>query len=140
MSNSMSRREIREYAFKLVFEYSFRSDEEQKELIELYRRSNPVEKEEDWKEIMAKFDGVVEKVPEIDEILNRLSRGWKTTRMNKADLSVLRVAVYEILFDEDVPDSVAINEAVEITKLYSGEESSSFVNGLLASVVREKAE
>ena len=139
MSNSMSRREIREYAFKLVFEYSFRSDEEQKELIELYRRSNPVEKEEDWKEIMAKFDGVVEKVPEIDEILNRLSRGWKTTRMNKADLSVLRVAVYEILFDEDVPDSVAINEAVEITKLYSGEESSSFVNGLLASVVREKA-
>lgn len=140
MSNSMSRREIREYAFKLVFEYSFRSDEEQKELIELYRRSNPVEKEEDWKEIMSKFDGVVEKVPEIDEILNRLSRGWKTTRMNKADLSVLRVAVYEILFDEDVPDSVAINEAVEITKLYSGEESSSFVNGLLASVVREKAE
>ena len=139
MSNSMSRREIREYAFKLVFEYSFRSDEEQKELIELYRRSNPVEKEEDWKEIMSKFDGVVEKVPEIDEILNRLSRGWKTTRMNKADLSVLRVAVYEILFDEDVPDSVAINEAVEITKLYSGEESSSFVNGLLASVVREKA-
>ena len=140
MSNSMSRREIREYAFKLVFEYSFRSDEEQKELIELYRRSNPGEKEEDWKEIMSKFDGVVEKVPEIDEILNRLSRGWKTTRMNKADLSVLRVAVYEILFDEDVPDSVAINEAVEITKLYSGEESSSFVNGLLASVVREKAE
>ncbi|MDD6436328.1 MAG: transcription antitermination factor NusB [Clostridiales bacterium] len=140
MSNSMSRREIREYAFKLVFEYSFRSDEEQKELIELYRQSNPVEKEEDWKEIMSKFDGVVEKVPEIDEILNRLSRGWKTTRMNKADLSVLRVAVYEILFDEDVPDSVAINEAVEITKLYSGEESSSFVNGLLASVVREKAE
>ena len=88
---------------------------------------------------MAKFDGVVEKVPEIYEILNRLSRGWKTTRMNKADLSVLRVAVYEILFDEDVPDSVAINEAVEITKLYSGEESSSFLNGLLASVVREKA-
>ena len=85
---------------------------------------------------MKKHAAIVEKVEEIDEILNTHTTGWKTTRMNKVDLTILRLAVYEIQWDEDVPAGVAINEAVELAKKYSGEEGPSFVNGVLGKIAR----
>jgi N utilization substance protein B len=69
---------------------------------------------------------------EIDQKLNEQTTGWKTTRMNRVDLTILRLAVYEIVWDEEVPTGVAINEAVELAKRYSGEEGPSFINGVLA--------
>ena len=75
------------------------------------------------------------KLEDIDAIINEVSTGWKTSRMSKVDLTIIRLAVYEIKFDEDVPASVAINEAVEISKVFGGDDSPSFVNGILAKVV-----
>ena len=75
------------------------------------------------------------KVEEIDELLNANATGWKTARMNKVDLTILRLATYELKWDEDVPVGVAINEAVELAKKYSSEEGPSFVNGVLGKLV-----
>ena len=74
----------------------------------------------------------VEKLDEIDAMINKQAKGWTTQRMGKVDLTILRLAVYEIVFDEDVPTGVAINEAVELAKRFGQEESSGFVNGVLA--------
>ena len=71
---------------------------------------------------------------EIDALIDAHTTGWKTTRMAKVDLTILRLAVYEMKWDEDVPVSVAINEAVELAKRFGGDESPSFVNGVLARI------
>ena len=78
----------------------------------------------------------MEKKEEIDTLLNEVSEGWKTTRMNRVDLTIMRLAVYEIKWDEAVPTGVAINEAVELAKKYSSDDGPSFVNGILAKVVK----
>ena len=75
----------------------------------------------------------------IDEMLNSTARGWKTSRFNSCDLAVLRVAVYEMKYDESIPDGVAINEAVELAKLYGGDESPSFINGILGELARKES-
>ena len=79
-----------------------------------------------------KFEKIREHLEEIDQLLNETSKGWKTSRMNKVDLNVLRLAVYELKYDEEVPTGVAINEAVELAKKFGGDESPAFVNGILA--------
>ena len=89
-------------------------------------------KEEDMAYIRDKALNVILKSEEIDEMLNEYVTGWKTSRMNKVDLSILRLAVYEMKYDEDVPVGVAINEAVELAKKYSGDEGPAFINGVLA--------
>jgi N utilization substance protein B len=91
-------------------------------------------KEKDKEYIQKKLEAVVEKLEEIDAILNEKATGWKTSRMNKVDLAILRLAVYEIKWDDDVPVKVAINEAVELAKKFSGEEGPAFVNGVLAKI------
>ena len=73
---------------------------------------------------------------EVDELINRYAKGWQTRRMAKVDLSLIRLAVFEIRHDPDVPDKVAINEAVELAKKYGGNDSPSFINGILGKVVR----
>ena len=77
---------------------------------------------------------MAEHLDEIDTLINTHATGWKTSRMNKVDLTILRLAVYEMKWDDDVPVSVAINEAVELAKQFGGEESPSFVNGVLAKI------
>ena len=74
---------------------------------------------------------------EIDRMLNETSEGWKTSRMGKVDLAILRLAVYEMFFDEDVPVSVAINEAVELGKRFGTDDSSSFINGILGKLAKK---
>jgi N utilization substance protein B len=88
--------------------------------------------EKDSKYISDKSNMILEKLGEIDNMLNTRAKGWTTERMGKVDLTILRLAVYEIVFDDDVPTGVAINEAVELAKKFGQEESSSFVNGVLA--------
>ena len=85
-----------------------------------------------------KYEKVLEHVEEIDELLNKVSSGWKVNRMSKVDLNILRLAVYEMKYDEDVPFKVAINEAVELSKKFGGDESSSFVNGILGKIAKEQ--
>lgn len=74
----------------------------------------------------------------IDALINAFTKGWKTTRMPKVDLAILRLAVSEILYEEDLPPQVSINEAVNIAKKYSTEESGKFINGVLGAIVRNR--
>ena len=129
----MKRTEMREHIFRMVFSYEFNSDQEMPQQMQLYFEQLDQEpKEEDMAYIRDKALNVILKSEEIDEMLNVHVTGWKTSRMNKVDLSILRLAVYEMKYDEDVPVGVAINEAVELAKKYSGDEGPAFINGVLA--------
>ncbi len=81
--------------------------------------------------------GVVKNIDSIDDNIRSLSRKWGLSRMSFIDRNILRIAVYEILYDEDMPYKVAINEAIELAKIYGDEKSPKFINGVLASVVKE---
>ena len=140
----MSRREVREHIFKMLFGIEFFEEKELEEQLGLYFEQalddeipNPPSfiSVEDREVLKTRVREVAEKVPEIDESINRVATGWKTGRMGKADLSILRLAVYEMKYDDTIPVSVAINEAVELAKKFGSEESSSFVNGILAKLV-----
>ena len=129
----MSRRILREQLFKLLFRIEFNDREEMQEQCAFFFDDidNPIE-EKDMEVIQRKFDLILNKIAEIDEQINATAKGWTTDRMGKVDLTIIRLAVYEILYDDDVPTGVAINEAVELAKKFGRDESYSFVNGVLA--------
>ena len=129
----MSRRELREQLFKLLFRVEFNDLEEMKEQCSFFFEDidNPVT-EKDMPVIQEKIDKIMEKLPELDAQINEHAKGWTTDRMAKVELTIIRLAVYEILFDESVPTGVAINEAVELAKKFGQDSSYSFVNGVLA--------
>lgn len=128
----MSRRELREQIFKLLFRVEFNAVEDMTEQEKLFFEEEGAAKDEDAVYVSNKYHKISEKLSEIDSQLNEKAQGWDTGRMSKVDLTILRLAVYEICYDEDVPTSVAINEAVELAKKFGQEESSGFVNGVLA--------
>ncbi len=134
----MGRREQRESIFQLLFMTEFNDGEAMNEQQTLYLEGIEDLRERDRQYIQEKFQKINENLSLLDERLNETSKGWKTTRMNKVDLTILRLAFYEILFDEDVPQGVAINEAVELAKKFGGNDSSSFVNGVLARLVKQQ--
>lgn len=128
----MTRKAIREQIFKLLFRVEFHSEEsleEQKVLFFDYDRSP---EGEDAEYILAKYEAIKERLPEIDAAINEKASNWKTDRMSKVDLTIIRLAVYEIKYDDTVPASVAINEAVELAKKFGQDSSGGFVNGVLA--------
>lgn len=132
----MSRRELREQIFKLIFRVEFNDRDEMSEQERYFFDDDELTADEkDAAYISQKGNHIIEKLDEIDAMINKQAKGWTTRRMGKVDLTILRLAVYEILFDEDVPAGVAINEAVELAKRFGQEESSGFVNGVLAKFV-----
>ena len=131
----MNRRELREHIFKLLFLKEFTVDSEMPQQLELYFESLAPLHRNDQDYMEKKYSLVQEMLPEIDEMINGAAAGWKTTRMSKVDLAILRLGVYELCFDEDIPDKVAINEAVELAKKFGTDDSSAFVNGVLAKFV-----
>lgn len=130
----MKRTEAREHIFKMVFGLEFNTADEMPQQLELYFDQLEEAKEKDREYIQKKAQAVAERKEEIDKLINEHTTGWKTTRMNKVDLTILRLAVYEMKWDDDVPVSVAINEAVELAKRFGGDESPSFINGVLARI------
>ena len=136
----MRRREQREHVFKLMFMTEFNSEEEMTEQLSLYFEGLGELSEQDQEYMKKKYAHVKEHLEEIDAQLNSASRGWKTKRMSRVDLAALRLAVYEMEYDEDVPTGVAINEAVELAKMFGGEDSGSFVNGILGKIASGKKE
>ena len=134
----MKRSELREHIFRMIFGYEFNSDAEMPEQMQLYfeqlDEEDGVPSEAEVTYIRDKALNVILKTEEIDEMLNTNTKGWKTSRMNKVDLSILRLAVYEIKWDDEVPTGVAIDQAVELAKKYSGDEGPSFINGVLAKL------
>lgn len=135
---SMSRREIREQIFKLLFRVEFNPREEIAEQEDFFFRDEENgTSEEGQARISEKFNKIIGKLDEIDSALNDKVKGWETGRMGKVDLTILRLAVYEIMYDDEIPAGVAINEAVELAKKFGQDSSSAFVNGVLAKFVQK---
>lgn len=144
----MTRRQIREEIFKMIFQAEFYEGEVLSDQLNTFLMENVVETPEtaedeeateielnaDETYIQDKCNDIIAKLPEIDEMINNASDGWKTSRMTKVDLTLIRLATYEIKF-EGIPEGVAINEAVELAKKYGEDSSKSFVNGVLAKVI-----
>lgn len=134
----MGRSELREHIFRILFRIEFQPKEEMEEQLALYLEELESAKDTEKEYICTKYAAIAEKVEMIDEKINASVTGWKTSRMGKVDLTILRLAVYEIEWDEEVPQGVAINEAVELAKRYGGEESPSFINGVLGKIVNSR--
>ncbi|MCR4691380.1 MAG: transcription antitermination factor NusB [Lachnospiraceae bacterium] len=135
----MNRSKLREKVFRLLFQAEFHDQEEfagQQELFFLQEEQETMSPE-DSKTVSETCDKIMEKLPKIDEMLTEKMTGWSIDRVGKVELAILRLAVYEICFDDSIPPSVSINEAVELAKRYASEESYSFVNGVLAKFAGE---
>ena len=131
----MTRRELRENVFKMLFRVEFHEEGEMNGQLGMMDEELENIKEADAAYINNKCSDIIAKIPEIDEAINASTTGWTTSRMSMGDLSIIRLAVYEIKYEEDVPEKVAINEAIELAKLYGTDNSASFVNGVLAKFV-----
>ena len=131
----MSRKQIREQIFKILLCIDFHNREEIEEQIQLSMEELGEEKEKDLNYIREKIHSIVEHIDEIDNLINENAEKWKTTRIAKAELTILRLAVYEMKYEDDIPVSVAINEAVELAKVYGADNGAGFVNGVLAKLV-----
>ena len=135
----MGRREQREQIFKLLFRVEFNPKEDMPEQLALFFEDTEEEMAEpDQAYITEKYEKIMEKLSEIDGLLNEKAEKWTTQRMGKVELTILRLAVYEILFDETVPVSVAINEAVELAKKFGQENAKAFINGILAKFAQQE--
>lgn len=155
----MKRSEIRKHVFKIVFRTAFYPQEEWNEQVKLYLEQVSDSMAEKWKEshemeeenkieyfdyleqirvemepIKRRAEQVISEIAELDSVIESISEGWKIGRIGKVELAILRVAIFEIQKDEDIPTGVAINEAVEIAKVYGTEKSAKFINGLLAKL------
>lgn len=130
----MSRREIREQIFNMLFRVEFYAQEDLTEQYELFAEDLPEIRPTDLEYIENKIKKIEEVLEDIDTAVNAVAEKWKTSRMGKVELTVIRLAVYEMRYEEDIPVSVAINEAVELAKKFGGDESSRFVNGILAKL------
>lgn len=128
----MTRRELRENTFKMLFRIEFYDAGELPEQMDLFEEEISGLKEADLSYLKHKCEDVIAHLDEIDGAVNEVSEGWKTSRMGKVDLTLIRLAVYEIRYEEDIPFKVSVNEAVELAKKYGAEGSPAFVNGILA--------
>lgn len=134
----MGRRNARKLAFYLLFQYDFvnckESLDELKEVKNTFFSVNTEITEDDRNYIESTTDGAMEHREKIDSLLDTFAKGWTVERMSKVDKAILRLAVYEIKYAPDVPDGVAINEAVELAKTYSSDEAPAFINGILGKI------
>lgn len=133
----MKRSAIRELAFQLIYSLEIQKEEKLEDQIELYLECNEVEENEAKEYIKDAVIGINENIKEIQELIEKnLKADWQLDRISKIDLSLLKLAIYEIKYKE-IPYKVAINECLELSKKYGEESSKNFVNGILASVVKE---
>lgn len=134
----MTRREIREHVFVMLFQSEFHDIGEIPEQNQFYFENymtNATKEETDY--IESRFAQVKESFGVIDPLLSEATSGWKLNRMGKVELSLLRLAVFEMKCDDEIPEKVAINEAVELAKKFGGDASSGFVNGVLAKLAQK---
>ena len=129
--SGIKRREARELVIALLFETEFKDGDNVSEIYELSAENREIP---DDGYIKRAYFGVCENKEKIDELIGKNSRGWKTNRLSKLSRSVMRLAVYEMLFEEKIPNSVAINEAIELSKKYDDDKAYSFINGVLNAV------
>ncbi len=135
----MSRKKARDNAFKCVYELEFGRDENIEKILEnCYDENNSKPDEKEYIEVVLK--GIKENLVEIDNIILSKLKNWSFDRIAKIDLAILRLAIYEIKYIDDIPEKVSANEAVELAKTYGNNDSKSFVNGVIAKVIESKEE
>ena len=130
----MNRRLARETVFKLLFEKTFHTD---RDMAEIYDTARTAQEWEDDEYVKGVFFGTCERMAELDALIEKHSHGWKKSRISPVSLSLLRLASYEMLYREDIPFAVSINEALELVKTYDEENARAFVNGILNAVSKE---
>lgn len=129
----MTRREAREQAFALLFEKSFHAETAMKEIIDMNIEFGTIEDDEFANSLAIQ---AWDKLEEIDALIEKYAIGWRKNRISRVSLAVLRLAICEMLYREDIPAGVSINEAVELCRKYASEDEYSFVNGILGTVAR----
>ncbi|HHY64475.1 MAG TPA: transcription antitermination factor NusB [Clostridiaceae bacterium] len=132
----MGRRETRENAMKLLYQIQIQKDDIQ-EQIGRFIEENGIISDSDKEYLLDVVNGVLEKSAELDELISRHAKDWSVQRMPKVDLAIMRLSCYEMKYRDDIPINVSINEAVELAKKYSGDQSKSFVNGVLGKIYTE---
>lgn len=133
----MGRHEQREQVFMLLFQVEFHEPEDMPRQIRLFLEDNEaIASQKDSDYIEERCQAIRQRIPELDRLIDENTEGWDTARMGKVELTVLRLAVYEMRFDEDIPVRVAIDEAVELAKKYGQENSGGFVNAILAKIMK----
>ena len=130
----MARKTARQVAMQLIYQYELGGDGVSSTIEESMEK--PDLNAEDMLYIQAMLDGTNEHQDDLDDLIAKYAVGWKTERIAKVDLSILRLAIYEMLYREDIPESVSINEAIELAHTYSTPEAASFINGILGLVSR----
>ncbi|MBQ3225423.1 MAG: transcription antitermination factor NusB [Clostridia bacterium] len=132
----MTRKEARDNGFKIVFEYEFQKTSA-KELLDLFYTLNPEESAQtDY--LNRLVETTLGNLDEIDGFISKYAKDWSISRISKVSLASLRIGLCEMLYDEEIADSIAINEAVELAKIYEGEKAGAFVNGILSSVYKSR--
>ncbi len=131
----MGRKIARECTMKLLYQMQLNEDFS-KEAVDIFFDNNELNLEED-SYIREVIEGVTVNIEEIDHYIDKYAQGWKIQRIAKVDLSILRIAIYEMIYIEEIPPQVSINEAIDIAKKYSTDESSKFINGLLGTFLKE---
>lgn len=129
----MTRKQAREEAFILIFEKEF-NDDALADILSLAEEVRDIKADEYVKKV---FFGVFENVEDIDNTISQNAVGWSINRITKTALAVLRLAIYEMKYYEEIPVSVSINEAVELAKKYATKEDASFINGILSTVAKQ---
>ncbi len=127
----MTRREARDTLLGLLFETEFRGDETSEEIYYTSAENREIAEDE---YVKSAYFAICEKRGEIDAVIGENSNGWKPSRLTNISRSILRLGVYELLYEDDIPYSVTINEAVELAKKYDEEKARPFINGVLNSV------
>ena len=137
----MNRRKSREIAMKLLFEVAIKK-EDYTEVVEDFKENTDVTNVDlsdvDMEYITRILKGIKDNQEQLDKQIEQYLINWKLYRLSKVDLSILRIATYEILFEEDIPDKVSVNEAIELAKKFSEEKSATFINGVLGSMIKPK--
>jgi len=132
----LGRRETREKAMKLLYQVQIQKDDID-EQIDRFIQEHNVSEESDREYMLDVVKGVIEHEPELDNLISKHLKGWTIRRIPKVDLAIIRLSCYEMKYRDDIPANVSINEAVELTKKYSGEDSKTFVNGVLGKIYVE---
>ena len=131
----MTRREAREIIFSLVYEADFHRDGS---CAAIYNEAIEDRSFEENDYVRAVFFGMEQSLSELDALISAHAVGWKAERLSKVSRAIMRLCIYEMLYSDDVPASVAINEALEIAKIYDHDKAPSFINGVVNAVAKDK--
>ncbi len=127
----MNRRQARKQAFLLLFQYKFQPDDMELLLERFFEENNAADQSSYIEDVVK---GVISKKEEIDNVINEFSKDWDVDRLSSVSLAVLRLGVYEIMYVDDIPSAVSVNEAVALAKEFEGEEAAPFINGIMGKI------